>query len=127
MPIFRGQTKAARKVARATLGPLCTGGGRKRQERNQKAAAFFYNWALLHSFSTTDTSTIYLTTTMNQFVMDCWQEGEGKDVCCSAIYGICALLGLESKQAFKHSWKLLKKWGSLELPLQAPPAQREEA
>ena len=64
---------------------------------------------------------------MNLFVMDCWQEGEGKDVCCSAIYGICALLGLESKQAFKHSWKLLKKWGSLELPLQAPPAQREEA
>ena len=63
---------------------------------------------------------------MVSFIGHCRQEGDSKDICCSAIYGICALLSLESKVFFKSAWKLLKRWNVLELPQQAPPALRLE-
>ena len=126
MPILRRTTKAARKAARAPLGKIEHGGiSKARQKRNLRSAAYFMAWTMMMGIGTTEDAEL-LRQAMVSFIGHCWQEGDGKDICCSAIYGICALLTLESKVYFKTAWKLLKRWNVLELPLQAPPALRLE-
>ena len=126
MPILRSSSKAARKAARAPLGKIEHGGITKaRQNRNLRSAAYFMAWTMMMGIGTT-ADTELLRQAMVSFIGHCWQEGDGKDICCSAIYGICALLSLESKVFFKTAWKLLKRWSVLELPQQAPPALRLE-
>ena len=125
MPVLRQETKAARKAARATVGGLEGGQSETRMKRNKKAAALFLAWCGRAGLPLCD-DTARLATAMTAFVLDCWHEGEGKDVCCSATFGCAALLSLESKTVFTVSWRLLKKWSKLELPRQAPPALRLE-
>lgn len=124
--MLRQGTKAARKAARATIGKLeHVGHGKERQKRNLKAAATFLAWAVACGFPL-GSDNAGIGEAMMRYVCDCWHEGEGRDGCTSAIYGCVMLLQLNSRETFQASWKLLKRWSKLELPMQAPPALRSE-